>query len=632
MRYIVEALDSSKNKVAELSGMARASLREAVNGIALLSLETVEKTEWEYLTAGIAFLRLRDRESAMYSTFRIMESSKKRRRERPSLTISARHILADTVDEVFDDAIDCINYTPAELAGLVLDHSSYGTGTVEPISTVPFVRFEYESIFDCLLRICTLTGGELSLDEASGEIDILDSIGSDNGVIFRYGLNLKGAARTVSTTRLANRVYGVGGGNPTLTLISATSSGGKKYTVNTSSIAANGLHEAVYHDPTLEEVVNLVSTPALDGTYTGGLCVNWTKTGSPTVSKNTVSSCYLYGKASQHVQSTSDGQGIQQSVTVTSGKIYSLLAHVIITSGTVRVQVGDGASTYKRAEAITGAGLATLRIENWKANNTSVIVKIFQEGAGSADFYVDSVQVAEGARVKPFTIGKSADTLWSRTVEYLNAHKDPEISYNVDLVDLYGDIRAGREADRFQLGDTVQVIDPTLDLSVETRVMEREVDILHPWRVQVQLDSPSRSLADVITALYQAQLEGIKHTRTAMAESSAAAETGSTRLGFSNQAFRFFSTITVTGWNSLSWSAGTLRAGDAYYAISSGSASGLAGSSTHYFYFDRTSPTTLGSTTSIASAEGEDRILVFSVATTTSPTFCIVYPLGVIHV
>lgn len=632
MRYIVEALDSSKNKVAELSGMVSARLREAVNGIALLTLETIERTEWEYLTAGIAFLRLRDRERISYSTYRIQESAKKRQRERPSLTISARHILADTADEVFADAVDCINYTPAELASLVLGHSVYGAGTVEPTSTVPYVRFEYEPILDCLLRICMMTSGELSLDEANGEIDILTAIGSDNGVIFRYGLNLKGAARTVSTTHLANRVFGVGGGNPPLTLNGATSSGGMKYAVNTSSITAYGLREAVYHEPTLEDVVNLVSTPALDGTYTSGLCENWTKTGTPTLSRNTNSSCYLYGKASQRVQSTSDGQGIQQTVTVTQGKVYSLLANVILTSGTVRVQVEDGASTYKRAAAVAGTGLATVSIENWKANNTTVLVRIFQEGSGTADFYVDSVQVVEGARVKPFTIGKSADTLWSRTVEYLNTHKDPEINYDVDLVDLYGDIRASREADRFQLGDTVQVIDPTLDLSVETRVMEREVDILHPWRVKVQLDSPSRSLADVIAALHQAQQEGIKRTRTAMAESSAAAETGSTQLGFSNQAFRFFSTITVTGWNSLSWNAGTLRAGDAYYSISSGSATGLSASSTYYFYFDRTNPTTFGTTTTITLAEGEDRILVFSVTTTTSPTPCNVYPLGIIHV
>ena len=31
-------------------------------------------------------------------------------------------------------------------------------------------------------------------------------------------------------------------------------------------------------------------------------------------------------------------------------------------------------------------------------------------------------------------------------------------------------------------------------------------------------------------------------------------------------------------------------------------------------------------------AEGEDRILVFAVTTTTSPTLCKVHPLGIIHI
>ena len=632
MRYSVDVLDNSKNKVAELSGMVTARLYEKVNGIALLTVETIEQSEWQYISAGTSFLRLKTSEGGSWGTYRVVEVNKSRVNERSSINLTARHILYDTANEIFTDTVNCINYTPAELAGLVMNYSSYNAGTIEPTTTVPFVRFEYEPVINCLQRICSLTGGELLFDEDNGEIDILNQIGSSNGVIFRYGLNLKGINRTISMSKLANRVYGVGGGDPPLLLTGATSSGGKSYASDTASISTYGVYEGVYHEPMLEDVVDLVSTPALDGTYTAGLCEDWTKLGIPTVSENTDSSFYLYGNASQRTQSTADGEGIKQDVTVTTGTIYSLAANIFLTSGTVRVEVHDGTSVYKRGAPVTGTGLTTVRIENWKANNTTVTVKIFQEGTGSADFYVDSVQIAAGARSMPFTSGKSADTLWNNTVEYLNAHKDPEIIYEIDLVDFYGDTRAGREADKFELGDTIQVIDPTLDLDVSTRVMEREVDILHPWRVNVKLDNPSRSLADVFAAIREAQEKGIKSLRTALAESSQSAEVGSTRLGFRNQAFRFFSTITADSWNSLSWTSGTLRVGDAYYAISSGGASDLSASSTYYFYFDRTSPTTFGNTTSMASAEGDDRILIFAVTTTTSPTLCEIHPLGVIHV
>jgi hypothetical protein len=216
-------------------------------------------------------------------------------------------------------------------------------------------------------------------------------------------------------------------------------------------------------------------------------------------------------------------------------------------------------------------------------------------------------------------------------VEYLNAHKDPEITYEVELADLYGSRGAQEEAIRFGLGDTVRVVDPVLGLDVSTRVMEREADILHPGRVRVKLDNPVRGLADVLAALRNAQEEALKRTRSAFAESSTAAETGSTRLGFSNQSFRFFASITVTGWNSLSWSAGTLRIGDAWFSINSNTVSSLAGSSTYFFYFDRGSPTTFGYTTTHTQAEGEDRILVFAVTTTSSPEPCVIHPMGIIH-
>jgi len=70
--------------------------------------------------------------------------------------------------------------------------------------------------------------------------------------------------------------------------------------------------------------------------------------------------------------------------------------------------------------------------------------------------------------------------------------------------------------------------------------------------------------------------------------------------------------------------------GNAYYAVSSGSATNLSGTATYYFYFDRTDPTTLGSTTVTGDAEGNDRLLLFAATTTTSPSLCVIHPMGII--
>ena len=632
MSYRIDILDRDKKRSAEVTGLVRAKLFERVNGIALLEIETVDSEIREHVLPGAGFLRLYDDSTWSLGTFRIFDTVMRREGERPSLTVTARHIMGDMSAEVFADTVDCLQYTPQELMALVLGYSAFGAGTVVPTTTVPYVRFEYEPVLDCLLRICSLTGGELELDESTGEISLLDRVGADNGAVFRYGLNLSGAERRISTSRMSNRVYGVGGGNPPLLLTGATDSGGMSYASDSSSVTEWGLFEGVYHDPLLEDVENLVDTPALDGAYVSGLCEDWSKMGSPTVSRNDSASYRLYGKYSQHVTASTAGQGIEQAVMVTSGTVYSLSATISVVSGEVRVQIVDGASTYKRMNAVTGSGFTTVRIENWKANNSSVSVRIIQEGATAAEFYVDSVQVAEGASTKPFTVGKSADKLWTQTVEQMVAQKEPEITYKIELVDSSVDETMQTGGGQFSLGDTINVVDPTLDFDVSTRVMEREVDILRPWRVQVRLDNAARNLADVVAALREAQEKGLRQQRTALAESSMAAEVGSQRLGFRNLAFRFYSTVTVLSWNGLSWAAGQLRIGDGWHSISAGSASGLAGSSTYYFYFDRTSPTAISYTTSSGSAEGEDRILLFAVTTTSTPTLCVVHPLGVIHV
>ena len=627
MIYTIDILDDLKNRVAELTGVTVALLYERVNAPATLTVETADPEKWEYMIPGKSFLRVRGTGETAGMTFRVREVRKARERERRCLMVEARHLLGDMADEVFADAADCVNHTPVELASRVMEYSAFGMGTVEPAGTAPFVRFEYEPVLDCLLRICALTGGELELDESAGTMNIRNRIGADNGAVFRYGLNLIAASRTVSMARLANRVYGIGGGNPLLDLRGATDNGGLLYVEDAASIAAWGLREAVCHEPTLEGVVNLVNTPALDGVYTNGLCAGWSNAGA-TVSKNTGSEHFLHGCASQRVRTTVAGQGIYQDVAVIPGKVYSLLANVILESGTVRIQVEDGTAVYRRPDAVTGTGLAVVRIENWKALTATARVKIMQEGASAAEFFVDSVQVADRARALPFTIGRSADTLRDRAVEVLNARKNPEITYSVKVTDRTLDRGMERASLRFGLGDTVTIIDPTLDLRAGARVMEREMDLLHPARVKVRLDTPARGLADVLAALREAREEGVRRTRAALAESSSSAETGSTRLGFSNMSFRFFGTLTALDWNCVYWSAGVLRVGDCWFSITAGAVGGLAG--TTYFFFDRAAPATFGYTVTSALAEGEDRILIFAVTTTVAPELCGIHPMGVV--
>ncbi len=146
MRYNIEVLDSARTRVAILTGLVKARLSEKINGRGLLIAETIEPEEWAHITAGISFLRVVRREGGSLGTFRVIETRKARARERVSLTVTARHILFDTGAELFADAVNCVNFTPAELMEKVLGHSSFSPGTVEPSGIIPFVRFEYEPV------------------------------------------------------------------------------------------------------------------------------------------------------------------------------------------------------------------------------------------------------------------------------------------------------------------------------------------------------------------------------------------------------------------------------------------------------------------------------------------------------
>ena len=109
MRYSIDVFNSSKNKVAELTGMVIARMHEKVNGMAFLTVETIDQSKWSYIVPGTSFLRLKTSESGSYGTFRIIEVKKLRVKERSSLGITARHILYDTTTEIFADAIKWVN-------------------------------------------------------------------------------------------------------------------------------------------------------------------------------------------------------------------------------------------------------------------------------------------------------------------------------------------------------------------------------------------------------------------------------------------------------------------------------------------------------------------------------------------
>lgn len=266
-----------------------------------------------------------------------------------------------------------------------------------------------------------------------------------------------------------------GASNDTITISTGASiAAGDKFTVETSgagevpyiragvSIATYDTFVGSYRDESVAGAINLLETPMLDGTYSSGLCAGWTKNGTPTVSENTSAGYIQYGSKSQRVQGAANNAGVYQVTAVSDGKYYSISAWVYIVSGNVQLEVVDSGSVWNITKNATGWQRFTI---TEKVAGTSLGIRLFQDGAGTCEFYLDAVMLSEGVLNRSFTENCDTKVLWDATYDLLIKLKDPRIEYEINFVDLFNANKSVYAFDEVLLGDTVNVFDP--DLGIE---------------------------------------------------------------------------------------------------------------------------------------------------------------------
>lgn len=280
----------------------------------------------------------------------------------------------------------------------------------------------------------------------------------------------------------------------TLTLASAPScAAGDKFIITTSggievdfiragtSITTYGEIEGVYRNGLYTDAINYVLTPALDGTYTAGLCQDWTKLGSPTVSENTTQAQIMYGAKSQKIIGASDGDGISQTVVVTANKYYRCVGWVYISAGTVKFQVSDGTNTFDLSKSSTG----WQRFDIVEKMTGNVTAKFMQSGATAATFYVDSVMITEGVIERSFSANSSMGELWGLAFDALMKAKDPLVEYQCKFIDLNKIDPGSYPYDAVVIGDTVTINDSVLGISnVTARVKEISCSVFEPEKTE----------------------------------------------------------------------------------------------------------------------------------------------------
>jgi|GEM_PF-3888806 len=100
--------------------------------------------------------------------------------------------------------------------------------------------------------------------------------------------------------------------------------------------------------------------------------------------------------------------------------------------------------------------------------------------------YTDEVRTA----VYDFAEGTSPHTMLSMAQATLANRCQPDYSYEVTVSDLSA--VSGEDIDRFDVGDTVTVVDGELGLETTQRIVKLEYDVVRPWASQITLSATLR--------------------------------------------------------------------------------------------------------------------------------------------
>jgi len=292
-----------------------------------------------------------------------------------------------------------------------------------------------------------------------------------------------------------SHAYSTGAGVPYIRMSRLTYTTGRNadFVQDATSISSIGTVVGKYENPDIQDTINLVLTPAFDGTYTAGLCENWTKVGNPTVAENTTSTFRTHGSSSQKITAVAVGEGVSQNVDVEFGKSYSLYAKIYIDNtdeGSVLVQIDETGASGQWQEYVNGSQWIEVFIANFTvgAGVGNIKVSILSTGEAST-FYIDAAMVHQGPEIHPFVDGDTADILYDEALTHLNQVKDAIVTYEIDLFNLYELNRGELAEEDFDEGDLVRIVDRDQSLDSKFQVVRKEYDLFNPQEAKILLEN-----------------------------------------------------------------------------------------------------------------------------------------------
>lgn len=95
-------------------------------------------------------------------------------------------------------------------------------------------------------------------------------------------------------------------------------------------------------------------------------------------------------------------------------------------------------------------------------------------------------------------INEAAATLLAKAQDYLNTASEPQVSYEVDFAQLWERDKISYSTDYFEVGDMITVKDTDLGINDSLRVITKEIDVVRPWKVKIEVSNKVQQIEDII--------------------------------------------------------------------------------------------------------------------------------------
>ena len=268
---------------------------------------------------------------------------------------------------------------------------------------------------------------------------------------------------------------------------------------------------------TLDATTNYVPNPAMR-VWTGGASVaadGWTISGT-TKTRTTTAGLWLYGGKSQRIETVAATLTVEPSAlsiyvpTWATAVVFSAWAYVVAdTSATFGYQpLKDGGVWGSHVAAVAAtAGQTfvrtdiTISLTGFTGAVHSFALRAETTAIGTSDVYVDAMQITFAAAAAAFTEGSNPSRLWTFANRYLTKYSTIPATYHITFADLGQLDPTSFPYDAVALGQTANVRDTDLGLTVSARVVELRRDWKAPLASSLTVSSRPDDLISLLTGL-----------------------------------------------------------------------------------------------------------------------------------